>query len=243
MATGLPATRESRRALAELLEGDGSGQTRHRSAPVRKRRGRAHDTPGIPAAERLLEAALVAFAQRGFHGTTTREIAEIAEVSPAGIYTHYASKEELLYAICRVAHSALLDDVRAAFSSTADAVERVRNIAAAHASFHARWQTAARVANYELQALTDDRRAELIGVRDTTQDLVRTALQVALDEGGLNVADLNLATIAILSLGIDVSRWFSDSGRLTPEQLGEGYADMVLKMLGVASAASAMPQA
>jgi hypothetical protein len=34
-----------------------------------------------------------------------------------------------------------------------------------------------------------------------------------------------------MSLCISVSQWFSSRGPLTPEQLGEVYADYVLKMV------------
>lgn len=45
--------------------------------------------------ERLLEAALSEFAEKRFHGTTTHAIAAMAGISPAGLYIHHRSKEEL----------------------------------------------------------------------------------------------------------------------------------------------------
>src|SRR5258708_316912 len=56
------------------------------------------------AARRLLIAAVDAFAARGYHGTTTRDIADRAGLSPAGVYVHYRSKEELLYRIALIGH-------------------------------------------------------------------------------------------------------------------------------------------
>jgi AcrR family transcriptional regulator len=48
-----------------------------------------------PAPERILSAALSAFAERGFEGATTREIAAAAGV-PHGLITyHYESKQAL----------------------------------------------------------------------------------------------------------------------------------------------------
>ena len=40
--------------------------------------------------------------------------------------------------------------------------------------------------------------------------------------------DQNLVTMYILSLGIDVSRWFRPGHRLTPDELAEEYARLVL---------------
>ena len=61
------------------------------------------------AVDRLLEAAVEAFADKGFHATTTRDIAARVGLSPAGVYVHFASKEELLYELSLVGHHAALD--------------------------------------------------------------------------------------------------------------------------------------
>src|SRR5919109_2003429 len=56
------------------------------------------------AARRLLVAAVEAFAERGYHATTTRDIAGRAGMSPAALYIHYKTKEELLFQISKVGH-------------------------------------------------------------------------------------------------------------------------------------------
>ncbi len=56
--------------------------------------------------QQLLSVALDLFAQKGYEGTTTREIAESAGVTEAIIYRHFPNKEELYWAVieqqCRV---------------------------------------------------------------------------------------------------------------------------------------------
>lgn len=49
--------------------------------------------------EQILETAVELFSQRGFKGTTTKEIARAAGVSEAIIFRHYATKDELYAAI------------------------------------------------------------------------------------------------------------------------------------------------
>ncbi len=60
------------------------------------------------AARRLLVAAVEAFAERGYHATTTRDIAGRAGMSPAALYIHYKTKEELLHRISRIGHDRAL---------------------------------------------------------------------------------------------------------------------------------------
>jgi AcrR family transcriptional regulator len=47
----------------------------------------------------IVEAAVALFSQKGFRGTTTKEIAEAAGCSEATIFKHFATKDELYSAI------------------------------------------------------------------------------------------------------------------------------------------------
>src|SRR5215207_2497876 len=47
----------------------------------------------------IAEVAMRLFSERGFRGTTTKEIAQAAGVSEAIIFRHFATKEELYTAI------------------------------------------------------------------------------------------------------------------------------------------------
>lgn len=50
----------------------------------------------------ILAAALSVFVERGYDATRTRQIAERAGVSDAGLYSHFSSKEELALALFRL---------------------------------------------------------------------------------------------------------------------------------------------
>jgi AcrR family transcriptional regulator len=52
--------------------------------------------------QRIVEAAVDLFSRKGFRGTTTREIAEAADISEAMIFKHFATKRELYSAIIEV---------------------------------------------------------------------------------------------------------------------------------------------
>jgi AcrR family transcriptional regulator len=59
-------------------------------------------TARMPSEDRrrqLLEVAVASFAQNGFNGTKTKEIAAAAGVSEAILFRHFASKEDLYHAI------------------------------------------------------------------------------------------------------------------------------------------------
>src|SRR5690606_11103931 len=113
------------------------------------------------AARRLLLAAVEAFAERGYHATTTRDIAGRAGMSPAALYIHYKTKEELLHRISRIGHEKVLEVLRWASCSEGSATERLAGAGSSFVRWHAGGRTTARVVQYELDFLGPDARAEI----------------------------------------------------------------------------------
>jgi AcrR family transcriptional regulator len=70
----------------------------------------------------ILRIAMRLFSQRGFRGTTTKEIAVAAGVSEAMVFRHFATKEELYSAI--LDHKAGLHDSMDPHQVVADAIAR-----------------------------------------------------------------------------------------------------------------------
>ncbi len=191
------------------------------------------DEPLAPAARRLLIGAVEAFAARGYHATATRDIAARAGLSAAGVYVHFSSKEELLYQISLIGHRGTVRVVRAAAAAAPDdPAARLRAVISAITAWHARYHTTARVINYEMHSLTERHRAEIATLRREIDSLVRETLDEGVAREVFDVADTRATTLALLSLTIDVARWFRTTGARVPEELGDFYGDLALRMVG-----------
>lgn len=198
--------------------------------------------PGSPleaiqpdASRRLLIAAVDSFAVRGYHATTTRDISTGAGLSPAAVYVHYRSKADVLQEICLVGHDAVLTHVREAVGRADGPVDQMRAFVSAFAGWHAVNNTLARVIQYEMGALPDEGVAEIARLRGAFDRMVDTMLRGGAEAGAFQVDDLPGTRLAILSLCIDVARWFRPNGRRTPRSVGALYAQLVLNMLGADS--------
>jgi AcrR family transcriptional regulator len=184
------------------------------------------------AVERLLEAASEAFADKGFHATTTRDIAARVGLSPAAVYVHFASKEELLYQLSLVGHrAALAIVVSAAGRAGIPPAGRLQAVVSDFASWHARHRRTARVVQYELAALTPEHRAVIDGLRRQIQDRMRELLDAGVATGEFVVPDVPGTALALLSLVVDVARWYRPEGPRSPDDIGALYADLALRMV------------
>jgi AcrR family transcriptional regulator len=186
------------------------------------------------ASRRLLVAALDCFAARGYYATTTRQIANEAGLSPGAVYVHYASKAELLYRISSVGHlSALAALENAIDADVTDPLERIGRIVRSFASWHARHHRLARVVQYEFETLPTERRREIVRLRARFRARLESELAAGVEAKVFGPVDIEGTALAILSLCIDIARWYGPSSHRTPDELGALYAELVSRALRV----------
>ena len=175
------------------------------------------ETPRAEATRaRLLAAAVSAFAERGYHATTTRDIAAAAGMSPAALYVHHASKEELLYEIARRGHQEVLAALETALGGTdpgaaagrAAARDRLRLRGVPRALAHLR-------AGHQLRARGADAGALRRDPCRTPPDRGNVSwrtIERGIGDGSFDLADARMPALAIVSLGVDITRWYHPGG-------------------------------
>lgn len=180
----------------------------------------------------LLSSAVRCFAWNGYHATTTRDIATGVGLSPAALYVHFPSKELVLYEIIRSGHERALAYVRhPAVTETPGAADRLRTLVFRYTAWHARHHVAARVCQYELAGLTGEHYEEITRLRHQTNEVFRDTVARGIDDGTFAPVDVNRLVRGMLSLSIDLVRWYRLDGADSPEQLGRFYAGLALKMV------------
>jgi AcrR family transcriptional regulator len=180
----------------------------------------------------LLTSAVRCFAANGFHATTTRDISAGVGLSPAALYVHFPAKELVLYEITRVGHERALAHVQSPEVRRAKrAKDRLHVMVARYVAWHARHHVAARVCQYELNALTPEHYDAIRELRHQTNEVFRNAVARGVADGTFAQVDVNRVVRGMLSLGIDLVRWYRLDGPDSPDQLGEFYAELALKMV------------
>jgi len=194
-------------------------------------------TPGIlPAGTRgaILNAALRLFAEKGYGGTSVRDIAAMADVQPATMYAHFPSKEHVLAELIKVGHEAHHQRLRAALlQSQPDPREQVAALIRAHVRAHADFPTLAVVANSELHALSPEAAAPAVELRKQSQQLLADVIQRGIDLGLFEVADPYLAVTAIGAMGLRVANWYTPESGRSADDVANVYAEFACRLLGV----------
>ena len=186
--------------------------------------------PGITSRQRLLQAAVEAFAEKGFNATTTRDIASRAGMSPAAVYVHHDTKENLLFTVSVEGHQAALDVIRQAAAVAGDQVERLHHMVREFSTWHAVNRRVGRIVQYEFDALTTDHRAEIAGYRRRIEKVMQDVLTAGIEDGSFEVADVPGTARAILSLSIDLVRWFTPRGSHSADEIAQLHADLAVRM-------------
>jgi len=77
--------------------------------------------------ERLIDAAIQVFIEKGFHKATVRDIGRVANMTQGTIYNYVSSKDDILYLVCDRIVAEYNAEARRALDTTHDPIGRVRS--------------------------------------------------------------------------------------------------------------------
>ncbi|HVV11703.1 TetR/AcrR family transcriptional regulator [Amycolatopsis sp.] len=190
----------------------------------------------LTSEQRVRRAAVKLFADKGFHGTGIRDLAQAAKLSSASLYHYMGTKEELLAGIMRECLTRLLTGAREVAAGQADPPARLAALVALHVLTHARRPAETRVVDNEVHALSAATRREIVRLRDAYEQLWAETIQDGLAEGVFHDSQPAVTRLALLEMCNGVARWYSPRGPLELDHLAIHYAMLALRM--VASAES-----
>jgi AcrR family transcriptional regulator len=182
-------------------------------------------------AVRIMLAAADAFADKGFHATTTRDIASRAGLSPAGVYVHFASKEVLLFELSRRGHARARDLLVAAADQAATPTEALRALIGGFSRWHAEHYELGRIVQFEFRHLSPEHREAVLGLRKEIDGVVAGVLRDGVATGEFEVDDVPVTALALLSMAIDVARWYAPDVRRTPADIETSYGDLAVRLV------------
>nr|WP_157347546.1 TetR/AcrR family transcriptional regulator [Nocardioides sp. MAH-18] len=174
------------------------------------------------------------FAERGYHGTGIRQLADAAGLSSASLYHYMGTKEELLVAIMRESLSGLVEAGERAADEHPDPRARLVALVGLHVRAHAEGPAQTRVVDDEVRALSPGARAEVVALRDRYEDLWQRTLEAGVADGSFRLGSVPVGRRALLEMCTGVARWWTPSGPLDTDALAAEYAGLALRLVGAA---------
>jgi TetR/AcrR family transcriptional regulator, cholesterol catabolism regulator len=146
----------------------------------------------------LTRAAARLFAEKGYHGTSTADLAQALGLQKGSLYAHIESKADLLWEVAREG-AAAFHDALDAVPEEGSALERIRLALRAHLRVVAEQLDVATVFIREWRYLEGERRDRFVAERRRYEERFRALFREGREHGELRT-DLDDATAALLAL-------------------------------------------
>jgi AcrR family transcriptional regulator len=182
-----------------------------------------------PVKERILRAAAELFMERGFGGTTVREIGERAKVGQSSLYHHAHSKNQLL----RELHDGFVEEqfelLEKVIASETSPTTQLRGVIGVIMSKVHTSRPVVTVYLRESYALSEEDREAVAVQRDKVYAMLDSVLTrgVACGEFRRDL-DIHLTRLAILGMCNWTYQWYRPDGPQDMDEISGHFADLVV---------------
>lgn len=193
------------------------------------------------SAARIYEVATRLFGGRSYPATSMRDISEAVGILPGSLYAHISSKEALLLEIVTAGIDKYLEAVGPLVTTKEPATVRMRAVVRAHVCVAAEHAELSQVAFHQWKFLGEASRELVVAKRAEYEGYFRRVVDDGVKAGEFRLEHRRLAVLGVIGMLNWVPDWFSPSGKLSPEQVADALADVVLSGLTGERAAPGQP--
>jgi TetR/AcrR family transcriptional regulator, cholesterol catabolism regulator len=192
--------------------------------------------PKIPRqkkrAAEILDAAAQVFAQRGFHGASTQDIADVLGVRQASLYYYFPSKEVALEMVCAHGVEGFVEAAVSIAEQSATFAEKLRALIASHLLPLRDRRNYMKVFVNERRYLPTESRRRIGRHSKALERIFEDILRGGVKAGEFR-ADLDprLTTLAILGMANAVGAWIDKEPKASLERVADEFVALSLNGL------------
>lgn len=101
--------------------------------------------------QKILQAAVKVFSEKGFYNSRVSEIAKEANVADGTIYLYFKNKDDILISLFEEEFGKIVQNMRAALEKDKDALQKIKRFAITHLSIVTKQQELAEVMGVEVR--------------------------------------------------------------------------------------------
>lgn len=183
-------------------------------------------------APQIIEAAARVFAERGFHGATTQDIADVLGIRQASLYYYFSSKEVALELVCLKGVEGFFEAGKAIAAGPGTARERLALLVNSHLSPLIDRSDFVKVFLNERQHLPAESRRRIGRWSRGLERIFEEVIKEGVAKGEFRAdLDARLATLAILGMCNAVSSWHRKQNA-SIAQIGQEFARLMIDGVG-----------
>lgn len=183
-------------------------------------------------APEIIEAAARVFAERGFHGATTQDIADVLGIRQASLYYYFSSKEAALELVCLKGVEGFFEAGKAIAARPETARERLSLLINSHLSPLLDRGNFVKVFLNERQHLPAESRRRIGRWSRGLERIFEEVIKEGIAKGEFRSdLDARLATLAILGMCNAASSWYAKENASIAE-IGAEFARLVIDGMG-----------
>ncbi len=176
--------------------------------------------------QQILARSAEVFASKGFHRASVRDISRKTEISLAGLYYYFQTKEELLFLIIHTAFDTALENLKASVGNH-KGPDQVRFFIQNHLRIFIENLSVAKVVVHEADFLTGEYRER---IQEKQRDYFEFLLDLLLRQRSgttSSATDPKLAALALFGMMNWIYTWY-DPGKNTPEEVAAAISNIFL---------------
>jgi AcrR family transcriptional regulator len=175
----------------------------------------------VATRDRILQAALQVFAQKGYHRAAVDDIVHASGTSKGAVYHHFPNKEALFLALVDDFSARLAEAIAEAITGAHGALAKVEAALGAGLLTFAHHRDLARILLLESVSLGPAYEAKRAEVHGRFADLIQGYLDQAVGEGSIKPLDTRVATLA----------WLGAVNELVIQWLHGGEPDLLTRVV------------
>lgn len=216
---------------------EASGRTRRTIAlpPTRRSAGSPRKR-----AEEVIEAAATVFAQRGYHGATTQDIADLLHIRQATLYYYLASKDVALELVCQRGVEGFIEHAQAAAQAPGGACAQLTQVIRSHMQATEDKLAFVKVFLNERHDLPDAARRRIGRLSGRYESIIQGIFEAGVAAGELRAdLDCRFATLGLLALCNSAAAWYGREPGATVARIVAEFGRLLCEGVGVAGGGAA----
>jgi len=172
---------------------------------------------------RIVSSARAIFWERGYYGTSMKDIGWAAGCESVNLYNYFQSKEQLLYEILLEEMQMLISSLKhLADDETTDPFEQLRMLIRNQISVLFGFRKSSKLLfDMEFEKLSPAKRKVIVQLRDQYDVILRQIIRRMIRTGIIPETDEKMAGFCIVSMVVRSRIWFSPKGRLSAEETAD----------------------